>query len=124
MAFGSVNTPGAGYLALTARLASLERAVNGGEKLAGGADPTPATAAQVGQIYVNTVTGEEWLCTAVAADGKTTWEKRAAERIQIFAAGASAPERTDILWVDTTPVTGGLKYYDGSAWAHVPTAAV
>ena len=108
---------------LFARLASLERALNGLEKLAGPADPTAATSAQVGQIYVNITTGEEWVCTAVSDSG-TTWVKRAARLLQLFVTGASVPERTDVLWIDTTPVTGGLKYHNGSAWAHVPTATV
>ena len=38
----------------------------------------------------------------------------------IFHAGTSAPENTNLLWIDTTPVTGGLKYYNGSSWARVP----
>lgn len=38
--------------------------------------------------------------------------------------GPSAPERTDVLWIDTTPETGGLKYWRDSAWVHVPTATV
>ena len=32
------------------------------------------------------------------------------------------PERTDVLWIDTTAVTGGLKYHNGSAWVSVPTS--
>lgn len=41
-----------------------------------------------------------------------------------FAAGTSAPADTKKLWIDTTPVTGGLKYWNGSAWVHVPMSAV
>lgn len=26
------------------------------------------------------------------------------------------------LWIDTNPKTGGLKYYNGSAWVYVPVA--
>ena len=39
-----------------------------------------------------------------------------------FVAGDSAPEDTLKLWIDTTENTGGLKYYNGSAWVHVPVA--
>ncbi len=37
----------------------------------------------------------------------------------VYEAGSTAPERTDILWVDTS--TGSLKYHDGMEWK--PTAA-
>lgn len=37
-----------------------------------------------------------------------------------FYAGATAPNDTTQLWIDTTPGTGGLKYYDGSGWVAVP----
>ena len=37
--------------------------------------------------------------------------------------GESAPEEnTKLLWIDTTPINGGLKYYNGSEWVHVPVA--
>ena len=39
-----------------------------------------------------------------------------------FAAGTSAPEDKTRLWIDTTANTGGLKYWNGSAWVHVPVA--
>lgn len=37
-----------------------------------------------------------------------------------FSIGATAPTETGQFWIDTTPVTGGLKYYNGTAWTHVP----
>ena len=37
--------------------------------------------------------------------------------------GGDAPDaNTKLLWIDTTPVNGGLKYYNGSEWTHVPVA--
>lgn len=39
-----------------------------------------------------------------------------------FAAGRSAPADTLKLWIDTTPNTGGLKYFNGSAWVPVPVS--
>ena len=39
-----------------------------------------------------------------------------------FVAGASAPSDKTKLWIDTTASTGGLKYWDGSAWVAVPVA--
>lgn len=40
----------------------------------------------------------------------------------IYVAGTTAPSNTKLLWIDTTASTGGLKYYNGSAWTHVPVA--
>lgn len=37
-----------------------------------------------------------------------------------FAAGTSAPSDKTQLWIDTTANTGGLKYWNGSAWTAVP----
>lgn len=37
-----------------------------------------------------------------------------------FHAGTTAPTDTAQLWIDTTPDTGGLKYYNGTAWVPVP----
>ena len=42
--------------------------------------------------------------------------------IQIYTYGATAPSNTKLLWNDTNTATGGLKYYNGSAWVHVPVA--
>ncbi len=39
-----------------------------------------------------------------------------------FHVGTAAPSDRNQLWVDTTATTGGLKYYNGSAWVHVPVA--
>ena len=39
-----------------------------------------------------------------------------------FVVGASAPSNTNLLWIDTTANTGGLKYHNGSAWVHVPVS--
>ncbi len=41
---------------------------------------------------------------------------------KVFHAGTSAPANKGLLWIDTTANTGGLKYYNGSAWVHVPVA--
>ena len=42
--------------------------------------------------------------------------------ITIFHSGTTAPTNTKLLWIDTTAETGGLKYYNGSSWEHVPVA--
>ena len=40
----------------------------------------------------------------------------------VFSTGNSAPSNTKLLWIDTNTTTGGLKYYNGSSWVHVPVA--
>lgn len=133
MAFGRVNVPGASILergeaeaALLARVASVEKTLDGAEKIPGSSDPTAQTAASPGQIYINTATGEEWKCVSAGEEG-TVWEKRegSAEGLTDtapFAAGTSAPSDKKKLWIDTTANTGGLKYWNGSAWVFVPVA--
>jgi hypothetical protein len=37
-----------------------------------------------------------------------------------FVAQSETPSNTNVLWIDTTPTTGGLKYYDGTSWVTVP----
>lgn len=36
--------------------------------------------------------------------------------------GSTAPSNTKLFWIDSNTSTGGLKYYNGSAWVHVPVA--
>lgn len=40
----------------------------------------------------------------------------------IWHAGTTPPDNKKLLWIDTTAVTGGLKFYNGAAWVHVPVA--
>lgn len=42
--------------------------------------------------------------------------------IRVFQSGPTAPADKSLLWIDTTAGTGGLKYYNGTAWVHVPVA--
>ena len=39
-----------------------------------------------------------------------------------FVVSDTAPDNTNLLWIDTNATTGGLKYYNGSEWVHVPVA--
>lgn len=41
--------------------------------------------------------------------------------LTMFAAGTTPPT-TNLFWIDPTPVTGGLKYHNGTEWVHVPVA--
>lgn len=41
---------------------------------------------------------------------------------KIYSVGTSEPTDKLLLWIDTTENTGGLKYYNGSAWVHVPVS--
>ncbi len=108
---------------LRARAESLEKSLTGLPKLAGRTNPTAQTQAQEGQVYLNTATGQEFVCTAVTEEG-TVWEERAAAAVKmdIFAAGTQPPEDAKLLWIDTNPSTGGLKYWNGTGWVHVPVA--
>ena len=40
----------------------------------------------------------------------------------VFVIDSTAPTDTNKLWIDTDSTYGGLKYYDGTAWKHVPVA--
>ena len=40
--------------------------------------------------------------------------------IDHFQYGFTAPSNTKLLWIDTNEDVGGLKYYNGSEWVHVP----
>lgn len=43
----------------------------------------------------------------------------------VFHAGTTPPENTGLLWIDTTAdiYIGGLKYYNGTEWVHVPVSS-
>lgn len=55
---------------------------------------------------------------AVTSDGIYT----ALADKKIFHVGTTPPTNRNLLWIDTTNVTGGLKYHNGSSWVHVPVA--
>lgn len=57
-----------------------------------------------------------------AATKKYVDDKTAAIVTDIWYRGNTAPSNTKLLWIDTTTNTGGLKFYNGSAWVHVPVA--
>lgn len=40
----------------------------------------------------------------------------------VYVAQSTPPSDTTILWIDTNETSGGLKYYNGSSWTHVPVA--
>lgn len=39
-----------------------------------------------------------------------------------YVVGTAEPADKLKLWIDTTPETGGLKYFNGSAWVNVPVS--
>lgn len=39
-----------------------------------------------------------------------------------YIVGTTTPDNTSLLWIDTNAGTGGLKYYNGTEWVHVPVA--
>lgn len=68
------------------------------------------------------------LCAKLRSDIDTLQKDVSDVKLQLqnssgLAVGTEAPEANTIsLWIDTTPVNGGLKYYNGSEWIHVPVA--
>lgn len=60
----------------------------------------------------------------VTSGGVYTAINNLASTIGVFQAGTTAPTNTKLLWIDTTASSGGLKYYNGSNWVHVPVAFV
>lgn len=94
-------------------------------------NPHEVTAGQVGAVPATRKVNGKALnvdITLTAADvgaRPSTWTPTAADvgaMAQVFHAGAAAPSNTKLLWIDTTAGTGGLKYYNGSKWVHVPVA--
>lgn len=65
----------------------------------------------------NAITGTSGQIVGIGSDGTPVAQSKT-----IFYAGALAPSDTTIFWIDTNASTGGLKYYNGSAWVVVPVA--
>lgn len=99
MAYGPTNAPGVdgaemeqirgNESALRTRVGNIEKTLSGREKIPGTTAPTAQVSAQVGQIYINTDTGEEWKCIAVNDSG-TVWEKLEGSAVGLTAADVGA----------------------------------
>lgn len=79
-------------------------------------NPHGVTADQIGAATTTAVSN------ALKEAKSYTDSKTAGISADIFATGTTAPSNTKLLWIDTTTNTGGLKYYNGSKWVHVPVA--
>lgn len=110
---------------IMSRIGQLEVSVHGTETVEGKGPPTASTPGVEGQRYLDTDTGDEWVCTSSGETGQV-WELTSEPPKPIapapFLAGPTPPENTEMLWIDTTAGTGGLKYWNGTAWVHVPVA--
>lgn len=110
---------------IMSRIERLEVSVHGTETVEGKGPPISSTPGVEGQRYLDTDTGEEWECVSSGETGQT-WRPAGEPPKSVtpapFLAGPTPPENTDMLWIDTTAGTGGLKYWNGSAWVHVPVA--
>ena len=128
MAYGIVNVPGGS---------------GSGTQSSSGA-PDASTSATLGEQYFDKDGQKLYICTDVDGSGQTTWKliwaadgshlsvgdegKTLDEVIQEIKTApkvshdASAPADKTILWIDPDTTNGGLKYYNGSAWVHVPVA--
>lgn len=90
------------------------------QMLSGATPPTTSTVGVVGQTYYDTTGDSFYKCIAAnQQSGTYTWKEHMSE---IFSFGTSAPSNKKILWIDTNSATGGLKYYNGTSWVHVPVA--
>lgn len=66
----------------------------------------------------------------ILQDQMTNIEDKTAEALKtissaaatIFTTSSTEPTNTRLLWIDPNPNTGGLKYYNGTSWVHVPVA--
>lgn len=60
--------------------------------------------------------------SVLVQDGSGDPHFEALSSIEFVGMSDQAPEDHNVLWIDPTPVTGGLKYYKNNAWVHVPVA--
>lgn len=86
------------------------------------ADGAVITAAIAKKAVDTAAIADGAVTSAKVAKGCITREKLAADALGGYHVGTSAPDNTNLLWIDTTATTGGLKYYDSSEWKHVPVA--
>lgn len=59
---------------------------------------------------------------ATPVKGADAANKAYVDSREIYHVDSSAPSNTNLLWIDTNSTTGGLKYYNGNSWVHVPVA--
>ena len=64
-----------------------------------------------------TSTGTTWSSTKIDNLFKNI---ASGTNVKIYQAGKTEPINTNIFWIDTNENSGGLKYYDGDSWVHVP----
>lgn len=87
----------------------------------------PATTIAAGSV-TNAMMGQNSVSTNNIINGSITIDDLSEELVaylnslapQPYVAGTSAPTNNKLFWLDTTATTGGLKYYNGSAWVAVP----
>lgn len=94
---------------LTARVRAAELAMNGKETIVQEGDPTSATAGAKGQHYINSKTGTEWECTAVAETGNT-W-------VQVDYTSASYKSMRKVLEETAATAAQAKEVADGAAQA-------
>lgn len=109
MAFGPVNVGGG------ASVSTVEKIYESISKVR--EDAKAALDSHTGAKNPHGITAED--VGAAAASHSHSFENLSGN---VFHAGTTAPSNKGLLWIDTTANTGGLKYYNGSAWVHVPVA--
>lgn len=124
MGCGSTNTPGAWLVEMKnqlkeilARVRSVEKTLGGAEKIPGTSAPTAQVTAQVGQIYINVTSGEEWKCVSADAGG-TVWEKQEGSTVGLTAADVGAsPIGHKHTRSEITDFPASMPASDVAAWA-------
>lgn len=90
-----------------------------GKPLSGGVS---LTAGDVGAVPVSRKINGKALSGDISLSAADVGAAAAGHSHTFFTAGPTPPGDGGMLWIDTTPGTGGLKYFNGAAWVHVPVS--
>lgn len=126
MAFGLTNAPGVDGAELEQIRQTAENAVPktttvNGKPLTGDISLTPA---DVGAVPVTRTVNGKALGGDISLTPADVGAAPAGHSHTIFVTQSTAPSDRNVLWIDTTANTGGLKYFNGSAWVPVPVIYV
>ena len=93
------------------------------EQLLESARQSEALTMQVARAAQAELAGKADAATAATkSEMQTALAEKKAVGWKPFFAGTSAPSDTNQLWIDINANTGGIKFWNGSAWVAVPVA--
>lgn len=126
MAYGLTNAPGVDGAELeqirrTAEAAVPKTTMVNGKPLTGNISLTHA---DVGAVPVTRTVNGKALSGDISLTPADVGAAASGHSHTFFLAQSAAPSDKKVLWIDTTPNTGGLKYFNGSAWVPVPVLYV